>query len=136
MLKFYVRRVFFIGVFLLSLSGCSCDPVCEAGKETRSLLGSYSDSLEVVAFLNKYNGEGPGFQKFSEFVIWGAKHPMKVKEIMSHSDLQPHILDSVIYSISDMGLSSEYCQIYNSDGDSEFAKEMRNRILGCIKRHV
>jgi hypothetical protein len=90
----------------------------------------------VVVFLNEYNGEGPGFQKFSEFVIWGAKHPLKVKEIMSHSDLQPNILDRVIYSISDMGLSSEYCKIYNTDVESEFAQKMRSSILGCIKHDV
>jgi hypothetical protein len=135
MLKFNVNLLFSIGLLLL-LSGCSCDPVCEAGKETKSLLSSYSNSVEVVVFLNEYNGEGPGFQKFSEFVIWGAKHPLKAKEIISHSDLQPNILDRVIYSISDMGLSNEYCQIYTTDVESEFAKEMRTRILGCIEHDV
>lgn len=135
MLKFYVHRLFFIGL-LLSLTSCSCDPVCEVGKETRSLLSSYSDSLDVVVFLNEYNGEGPGLQKFSDFVIWGAKHPLKVKEIMSHSDLQPNILDGIIFSISDTGLSSEYCKIYNTDLESEFAHKMRSSILGCIKHDV
>ena len=73
-----MKNVFLPALLSIVLVGCGCDSICESHNQTVELLSSYSDDLEVVRFLNQYNGEGPGSEKFSVFVNWGVKNSQKV----------------------------------------------------------
>lgn len=125
-------RYLLVLVFSLFILGCECDSICESGHQTRELLSSFSKELEVVTFLNTYNGEGPGSEKFSTFVKWGARNPSMVVSIISHPQLTEVTLNAVVYAISDMGLSDKYCGIYKKLGNNTDSVKMQKRILGCL----
>ncbi|MES9841310.1 MAG: hypothetical protein ABW134_12215 [Candidatus Thiodiazotropha endolucinida] len=116
---------------LLLLVGCECDSICVANKETKSLLNGYSNEIEVVSFLQTYNGEGPGSEKFAVFVAWGVNHPEEFVSIMNHQAITKQTLDLVQYTISDIGYSKEYCDIYQPAINGRNVVAIRKAILGC-----
>lgn len=115
------------------LAGCECDSICESHRETNALLASYDKDIQVVNFLNQYNGEGPGSEKFSVFAIWGAQHPQKVVSIIANQHISNQTIDGILYAISDMGQSEAYCDIYKNLTPTENTILMQKRILGCLK---
>ena len=123
-------RILVIAIFLL-LTGCECDSICESNKQTKALLKSYSNKTEVISFLQTYNGEGPGSEKFATFVAWGVKHPDEFISIMNHQEITKQTLDLVSYKISDIGYSKEYCDIYNPSITGRNVVAIRKAILGC-----
>ena len=122
----------FLVSICLVLFGCECDSICESHNQTTDLLSSYSEDIEVVRFLNQYNGEAPGVEKFSVFVNWGASNPKKVVAIISHEQLATDSFDQIVYTISEMGHNSKYCQIYKNLEYSAHVIEMQKRIQGCV----
>ena len=116
---------------LLVLTGCECDSICEASKETKKLLNDYSNETEVVRFLQTYNGEGPGSEKYAVFVAWGVKNPEEFISIMNHQSISKQTLDLVSYTISDIGYSKEYCDIYQPEINGRNVVAIRKAILGC-----
>ncbi|MCU7812578.1 MAG: hypothetical protein KZQ77_15325 [Candidatus Thiodiazotropha sp. (ex Notomyrtea botanica)] len=123
-------RIFIITIFL-ALGGCDCDSICEANKETKDLLSSYKTDADVVKFLKKYNGEGPGSEKFSVFVAWGVEHPMEFISIMDHENFTSKVLNIISYKISESGYIKEYCDIFYQNSTSYNAQVIRQSILGC-----
>ena len=125
-------RILAIIVFLL-LTGCECDSICESNKEAKAVLKSYSNQTEVVSFLQAYNGEGPGSEKFAVFIAWGAKNPDEFISIMNHQDITKQTLNLVSYTISDIGYSKEYCEIYKPTVSGRNVVAIRKAILGCVQ---
>lgn len=56
-------RMAYLALVLL-ITGCDCDPICQSHRETKEVLSEFLDEDTVIAFLEKYNGEGPGSEKF------------------------------------------------------------------------
>ncbi|WP_444942366.1 hypothetical protein ACJJI3_10345 [Microbulbifer sp. ZKSA004] len=118
-------------IILLLLTGCECDSICVASKETKNLLKNYSNQTEVVSYLQTYNGEGPGSEKFAVFVAWGVEHPEEFISIMNHQNITEQTLDLISYTISDIGYSKEYCEIYEPSVNGRNVATIRKAILGC-----
>ena len=113
------------------IMGCECDSICESHKATKAKLKSYSSDSELVSFLQTYNGEGPGSEKFAVFVAWGVDNPSEFISILNHQDISEHTLSLISYTISEIGYSKEYCAIYDSAGTGRNVASIRNAILGC-----
>lgn len=113
------------------LTGCECDSICKSQRQTQELLSNYNNDDDVVSFLELYNGEGPGSEKFSTFVKWGARHPDRYISIAQNGDVSEATHNRIFYAISDMGLSESYCLIYKSVPDSDHVLKMRKIIVGC-----
>ena len=121
----------FIFTFFIFLMGCECDSICEANKQTKSLLNGYKSESEIVEFLQKYNGEGPRSEKFAVFVAWGAKHSKEFISIVNHQKITTKTLGLISYKISDIGYSKEYCDIYNPKATGRNVQKIRKALLGC-----
>ena len=123
--------LFFIIPFLLY--GCECDSICVANRQTTTLLENYESESEVASFLNKYNGEGPGSEKFAVFVAWGVKNPEHFISIMNNKSVSSKTMKMVSYTISDIGYSSEYCEILHQKIGGRNLETIRRSLLGCSK---
>lgn len=120
----------FIALVYLIISGCQQKHSFEEHEETKLLLEHYTTDIEVVEFLQKSN-EGVGSEKFSTFVKWGVEYPERFTSIMNHKDISIPTLQLISYTISDIGYSKEYCNIYNPEVKGNNVHVIRKAILGC-----
>jgi len=124
-------KISFIILILILLGGCECDSICESGKRTREVLANYKSDAQVINYLVEYYGEGPGNEKYNVFVQWGLDNQNAFISIINSPDISKNVLHLIAYTISDIGYSKEYCDVYKSlPQGSDF--KLKDLLLGCV----
>ena len=120
----------YVFLIVLLLSGCDCDSICQANKQANDFLSEAKSNSEIINFLTKYYGEGPGSETYSVFVKWGLDNQKAFISVVNDPQLTKPIMHLIAYSISDIGLSKQYCELYKSlPKGVEF--KLKDLLLGC-----